>query len=195
MKKGKVLKTIYTGIFYITAIFMAVFITVQIINPEQSVDWLGFNIYVIADTGSMEPMLRHNDLIIVRKADFHNLQAGDVISFMGNIRTRTGAWIPAPITHKIVDETTAHNGEKAFHTQGINPATNPNRDLQPVTISGADGANRYIGKFAFRIPHLGWLINFLRSTYGAIVIGVNVVIYLIIKFFKDAEEEQTEEAC
>ena len=124
---------------------------------------LGFKTYLVAGTDSMEPMLRRNDLIVIKKHNFNDIKTGDIIAFQHQNHV---------ITHKVVnviiDEQT---NTRSLRTRGINAAGN---DLRRVTANGAGDTNKYIGKFVFKNTALGWVVAFLKSPYGLVTAAVNI---------------------
>jgi signal peptidase I len=54
----------------------------------------GAALYIVANTGSMEPTLTTEDLLIVVREPYESLQAGRVVTFKAD-------WRPAPITHRL----------------------------------------------------------------------------------------------
>ncbi|WP_031513289.1 signal peptidase I [Desulfofalx alkaliphila] len=108
-----------------------------------------FSIYpsVIA-TGSMEPMIKPGDVILVQKirdeSDIHNLSVGDVIQFeRGSIL----------ISHRIID-IVEEDGNKSFRTMGDNNSI-PDSDLvEPPQIKG---------EIIKVVPKVGWPTLLIKS--------------------------------
>ena len=181
----KTLNAIYSILFYLVVVTLVVFIILPIMRPTDSIKYLGFNIYMTSDTHSMEPMLKYNDIVIVKKTDFNSLKVGDVIAYMGSVQTTDGME-KAPIMHQIIEIGTTF-GEKSFVTKGIN---NENKDIKPTTIDGVGGTNEYIGELGFKLPFLGYIIAFLKSIYGIMTIAINVIIYLIIRLLERETDDE-----
>lgn len=92
-------------------------------------------------TGSMEPMIKPGDVILVDKAtsidEIYNLRAGDIIQFSRDTIL---------ISHRIM-EIEEEGGIKLFYTKGDN---NSGRDFEPVR------PEQVKGKIIKVIPKIGW---------------------------------------
>ena len=100
-KGKKVRKIIGWMIFLSLAIFFAGFFVLQAISPRLPLDIVGIGFFMVAPTQSMEPELKANDLIIVRRANFDELKVGDTVTFMAEAR-QNGEAVTIAITHNIV---------------------------------------------------------------------------------------------
>ena len=108
-------------------------------------NFLHFGNFVVL-TGSMEPSISPGDYITVVKTDVNKLEVGDVITYKFN---------GATVTHKIVEI-----GNDTVTTQGT--ANNVADD--PIDKSNI------VGKYLFKIPKVGYIMSFLSSTAGLILI-------------------------
>lgn len=54
----------------------------------------GAQLYIVANTGSMEPTLTTEDLLVVVREPYDSLQNGYIVTFKAN-------WRPDPITHRL----------------------------------------------------------------------------------------------
>ncbi|MCL2354442.1 MAG: signal peptidase I [Oscillospiraceae bacterium] len=109
MKKRSV-KRIASNIFLIIAaliLIYAIYAVVQTRRTGEEVFIFGFKPYII-QTGSMEPDLRVNSLIVVRQGGFDRVQVGDDISYRA-------PGFDVNVCHRVIEIT-----EEGFHTQGIN---------------------------------------------------------------------------
>jgi signal peptidase I len=178
---------------------------------------MGFQIFLVANTGSMEPDLKHNDLIWVSKFDFDKLEVDDWIAFEGSVNGR-----PATITHAIVariynvrhydvdcnadceadcevqhyrlvrtsSRTRLEEGTfLGFQTKGIN---NNSTDPRLVSKDGENNTNRYLGKYSWSSRPVGLVFAFISSPFGLVVIGVNVVGFFVISYLLTAEKKDKE---
>jgi signal peptidase len=106
-----------------------------------------FPIYpsVIA-TGSMEPMIKPGDVILVKKnIDKDSLKEGDIIQFRSdNIL----------ISHRII-ENVEENGEKGYRTKGDNNSVQDGELVMPEQVKGV------VVKV---VPKVGWPTLLLKST-------------------------------
>lgn len=90
----KVLKTIVNILIFIVFGVLALIIAAKInmlINGQKHLELFGYSTFIVA-TGSMEPTLKQNDLVIVKKSDTY--KKNDIITFEkdGNF-----------ITHRIIN--------------------------------------------------------------------------------------------
>lgn len=136
---------------------------------------------LIVQSGSMEPEILTGDLIINHVAEMDEIEVGDVISYY------EGKYI---ITHRVVEETTDKNGNKAFICQGD---ANNTPDDTLVT------ADNLAGIYLHRIPGLGDAAMFMQTTQGLIVCVVCPTVLLLLYDFirrrkiEKAEQKETEE--
>lgn len=110
--------------------------------------------WAVVVSGSMEPEISVNDLIIVRKHDSY--EVGDIISFESN----NGS----VVTHRIIAKT-----DTTYTTKGD---ANNTSDT-PVSETAV------IGKVAAIIPFLGIVIQFLRTPMGMlclVLLGLLIIL-------------------
>lgn len=135
-------------------------------NIGQMPSTFGF-IPITVLSGSMSPSIETGDMIVV-KTDKANLNVGDVITYkMGSVL----------VTHRII-EVTAKNGVEAFVTQG---------DANKVKDGTLITKEQVVGKYAFRIPHAGYIKEGLTGWLGILLIIVLVMIYLVTIIFKETK--------
>jgi signal peptidase I len=173
-------------ILFLSAVSFMLFVTVvQMAAPQKAVDILGFRLYLIADTRSMDPVMQAHDMVAVGKHDFNDLAEGDYITFEAAARVN-GEAQTITVTHAIVAVTTDGDGRRAYQTRGVNPEVGVDSVL--VTADGADGTNRYIGKVAFTNRFFGKVFAFMRTPAGICVLAANaallILITLLVKFWK-----------
>lgn len=102
-------------------------------------------------TGSMEPTLPEQSLILVRETDPGDVRAGDIITFYASIAGYDGVIN----THRVV-EVAGEPGALSFRTKGD---ANAVEDGDPVPES------RLIGRVFFHSYPLGVVVSFLRRPY------------------------------
>lgn len=177
------MKKVKDIVFNIIIGALLVFVFIQVVFPDQGMKIFGFRTFIVADTKSMEPNLYYPDFIVVTKGDYENLreksdvQRGDYIAFYNQDNL--------PVTHEIINKK-YENGKTYYETQGTN---NIIKDKYYTSFENEEGYNKYIGKYAFKIPYLGNIIVFLRSLPGVIFLLVNftaigVVVYVFKKYDK-----------
>lgn len=126
----------------------------------------GFGISVVL-SGSMEPELSVNDLVIVREADRY--EVGDTVVYQDNASL---------VVHKIL----SIDGDTVT-TKGV---ANNTADA-PVPISAIKG------KAVAHIPFVGAVVQFLKSTVGSILLILAAIVLFELPYLrqrKRADEEK-----
>ena len=144
---------------------------VIIIGIGVLVVWLGIyfvfgaNPFYVVSSGSMEPVLKVNDVLIVRDGgSWQDLTIGDIIVFN---RPEGGDRV---IVHRIVDIGMDADGERIIRTQG---------DANPASIPGTDYPIRqddYIGKVIYVIPGIGVITKVISPPVNYIIIAIILAI-------------------
>lgn len=125
-----------------------------------------FNTYVIV-TESMVPTINVNDVIVVKRAKKNTLTIGDIITFSSNNMYMKGL----TVTHRVVGKKLDVDGNYIYRTKG------DNNSLEDTALVNLD--NIY-GKVIFKIPKMGYVRNFIASTFGfilSIVLPVLLVVF------------------
>ena len=126
----------------------------------------GIHPYIVK-SGSMEPSILTGSLCMVdTRYDYKDVSVGDVIAFeLGNTM----------ITHRVIEIT--HDG---FITQG------DNNDLSDGLTTTE---TNYIGKTIISFPILGYLISWIQTKKGKIIlITIALAIGILYKIFEGKEE-------
>lgn len=113
---------------------------------------------------SMSPTFNRGDLIIIKACDPDTLQVNDVICFHTIIENEY-----ALNTHRII-EINSEGGYRRFTTKGDNNMLEDQR----VIIDGD-----IVGKYTGRVPLIGYVMNFLSSSIGFLV----VIVLPLLLFF------------
>ena len=146
-------------IIIIPIIIYDLFLIVQtIIRPGVTPDFFGIKTFSIV-SGSMEPTINIDDIVIIKKVDKKELTKDDIISFRINNEI---------ITHRIIDKE-LKNGILFYITKGDN---NEVPDIHNVKYSQIEG--KYIGK----IPKAGKILTLLKNKK----IFFTIIILLILSF-------------
>lgn len=122
----------------------------------------GFGTSVVL-TGSMEPTLSVNDLVVIRAADSY--AAGDVVVY------QSGGSL---VIHRIVrveDEYVVTRGD----------ANNTEDD--PVSLSAVKG------RMAFAVPYLGLPVRLLQSPLGTVLVIVLIAALVSVSWRKEKAED------
>ena len=129
--------------------------------------WLAFgaNPFYVVSSGSMEPVLKVNDVLIVRDGgSWEDLTIGDIIVFD---RPEGGDRV---IVHRIVDIDVDGDGDRLVRTRG---------DANPASIPGTDYPIRqddYIGKVIYVIPGIGIITKVISPPVNYIIIAIILAI-------------------
>lgn len=146
-------------IIIIPIIIYDLFLIVQtIIRPGVTPDFFGIKTFSIV-SGSMEPTINIDDIVIIKKVDKKELTKDDIISFKINNEI---------ITHRIIDKE-LKNGILFYITKGDN---NEVPDIHNVKYSQIEG--KYIGK----IPKAGKILTLLKNKK----VFFTIIILLILSF-------------
>ena len=134
-----------------------------------------YNAYVVL-SGSMEPKIKVNDMVITKQVELGTLKKDDVITFASSDSRFYGVIV----THRIRETYYEPVTQKyTFKTKGDN---NNADDLALVE------GNRILGKVIFKIPLIGYLQTFLATKGGWIIVVLipclSVISYDILKILK-----------
>ena len=125
----------------------------------------GANPFYVVSSGSMEPVLKVNDILIVRDGgSWQDLRIGDIIVFN---RPEGGDRV---IVHRIADIDMDANGERIVRTRG---------DANPASIPGTDYPimqDDYIGKVIYVIPGIGVITKVISPPVNYIIIAIIIAI-------------------
>jgi signal peptidase len=157
-------KTLLTIVFtLILAIYVALAILIAGLFLPRSV---GYQVRLV-ETGSMVPTIPVGSAIFVKPEAAYKV--GDIITFQ-----HQGDALPT--THRIVSATTTAAGVVEYATRG--DANNAN-DWQPVAKSDV------LGRVWLSLPYLGYVLNFIRTPLGVVII---VVIPSIAVFYDEFQK-------
>ena len=156
IKNKRMTKKIFKCI--ILGILMSLFIINLILSFEENTHILGIYMFNIV-SGSMEPTLEINDVVIVKKCPIKELKEGDIITFLQEDRT---------ISHRIL-RITKDEGELKFITKG---------DNNEIADKDVVHANNIYGKVLFNVKGIGKIIQYIQDVRGFI----NIIIFVIIIF-------------
>ncbi len=172
--------------YMISTIMYAIIVILLLIGAVLLVYFIDFKIrdskfqtplygaYVIV-SGSMEPLIKVRDAVIIKRASEDNIKVGDVVTY----RSADPAFYGILITHRVVNIEDV-NGEKTFITKGDN---NETIDRTPVKFGQIQG------KVVMRVPKIGYLKYFLIEYYGWIIAilfpSVAIISYDIVKLFRN----------
>lgn len=159
-------KKIVNVVYYIVVLILLIILVNNFMSKSDSIfKAIGFRTYSIL-SGSMEPEIKTGDLVIVKSANFNQVEVGDVITFKyeGNI-----------VTHRVIDKT-----EEGFMTKG------DNNNIEDTEIVSSDNL---IGKVLFHIPLLGYVTVFLSKPIVISGLMVLIAISIIFDTFKSDKKK------
>ena len=152
---NRIKKLIY--IFLIIILYNIVLLYMSYIDKFDTPNFYIYKAYIIT-TQSMEPELKKDDVIVIKKVKENNLKQNDIITFKKGGET---------ITHRIVQIEDTENG-KLYLTKGDNNNVLDEKALQFKDVEG---------KMIMKIPYLGKIVSTLKN---GIVIILVVLIFLIL---------------
>ena len=131
-------------------------------------------------SGSMEPIIKVRDAVVIRRCDEKDIKVGDVVTY----RSLDDSYYGILVTHRVVN-IEQKNGENVYITKGDN---NETIDRSPVKFSQIQG------KVIMRIPKIGYLKYFLIEYYGwiiaVVVPSLAIIAYDIVKLFKSMKKNK-----
>ena len=133
-----------------------------IINPNSTPDIFGYKTFSIV-SGSMEPTININDIVIVKNADRKEIQKDDIITF----KTQNEI-----ITHRIKNIRN-EDGVLIYVTKGDN---NEVTDIEEVQF------NQIEGKYVTKIPKIGKVFSILKNKFVfSLILFLLIICYIIQK--------------
>lgn len=151
-------------IIAIGILLVAFFLLMNAQRNKDPVSVLGMQLYFVA-TGSMEPTVETNGLVVVRNGGFDEVQLGDIVAF------KSAAMNGQAAIHRVVEVT-----DEGLITQGDN---NENRDGGYVT------AENYTGKIVLIINATASYLEELNKPKGfwrMIILPLAVIVLLILAY-------------
>lgn len=154
---ARIRKLVY--IFLVIILYNIVLLYMSYIDKFDTPSFYIYKAYVIT-TNSMEPELKKDDVVVIKKANADNLKQGDIITFKQNGET---------ITHRIVQIDDIEDG-KLYITKGDN---NNVQDEQGLRFDQIEG------KLVIKIPQLGKMVaSFKNGIIIVLVLLISAIIYL-----------------
>lgn len=172
----------------IALILVSVFVLLSVVlTPAGQVPQvLGYSVFRVM-TGSMEPEIREDSLLVVKKIPPEDIAPGDVISFFSPDPMLEGA----VNTHRVV-RVEKENGRIQFITKGD---ANVIEDTYPVDASAL------VGRVVFQSYGLGKAVSLLANplVFGIIILLPLLIILLMnlyraVRIAADIAKKEEEEA-
>ncbi len=171
-QKKNLIKRILVKLIYILVLPIIIWnlaIIIQTLqNPNETPSVFGIKIFCII-SGSMEPNISINDLVIIKEVPQNEINSKDIISFTVNGET---------ITHRIENISTDESGDLVYTTKG-----DANNIEDADTIKFEDIEGKYIGK----IPKIGKIILVLKSKT---TLGIVLLVLILLYIFEQKSNEK-----
>ena len=172
----------------IVLILVSVFVLLSVVlTPAGQVPQvLGYSVFRVM-TGSMEPEIRSDSLLVVKKTPPEDIAPGDVISFFSPDPVLEGA----VNTHRVV-RVEKENGRTQFITKG---------DANVIEDTYPTDASALVGRVVFKSYGLGKAVSLLSNplVFGIIILLPLLVILLMnlyraVRIAADIAKKEEEEA-
>jgi signal peptidase len=141
--------------------------------------WFGTNPFFVVSSGSMEPVLKEYDILVVRDGQsFGDLKVGEIIVFH---RPEGGDRV---IVHRIIEIVEGRDGERIIRTKG---------DANPSSIPGTDypiEKDDYIGRVVYVIPGVGFITQAIAPPTNYIIIAIILAILFFNRMGKKSKPVQ-----
>ena len=158
--------TFFLIISSLVAIMMVIHITKV---PDKIPSFFGYKVLQVM-SGSMDDVFSVGDVILIKETRQEEIKKGDIITFKKeNI-----------ITHRIV-EINKTNDTMYYTTKGDNNNVN---DAEKVKYEEIEG--KYITKFVC----IGYLINFLNTTEGFIILVSLPIIVIAFTIYRELRNKE-----
>lgn len=172
----------------IALILVSVFVLLSVVlTPAGQVPQvLGYSVFRVM-TGSMEPEIREDSLLVVQKTPPEDIAPGDVISFFSPDPMLEGA----VNTHRVV-RIEKENGRTQFITKG---------DANVIEDTYPTDASALVGRVVFKSYGLGKAVSLLSNplVFGTIILLPLVIILVMnlcraVRIAADIAKKEEEEA-
>ena len=153
----KILRNIFNAVYWL---LISALIIIAASSAFSALKIPGGLKMLVVQSGSMEPTIKTGSVILIKKQDTYS--TGDIISFVGAGSDST--------THRVT-KTNIVKGKEIFNTKGD---VNQGEDQEKV------GIDSVLGKTAFTVPYLGYLIAFTKTQQGfifLIVVPATLIIF------------------
>ena len=169
-------------------ILVSVFVLLSVVlTPAGQVPQvLGYSVFRVM-TGSMEPEIRSDSLLVVKKTPPEDIAPGDVISFFSPDPVLEGA----VNTHRVV-RVEKENGRTQFITKG---------DANVIEDTYPTDASALVGRVVFKSYGLGKVVSLLSNplVFGSIILLPLLIILLMnlyraVRIAADIAKKEEEEA-
>ncbi len=154
---GKMISAILYLILIPIIIFNFTLIIKSFMKPHETPDFLGYKSFVIV-SGSMEPTIKKQDAILVKKVSEEEIKVNDIISFTTKNQIN--------VTHRVI-KIEEENGIKKYTTKGDN---NNTEDKEKIIYKQIEG------KYQFKINQFGMVIQILKSKVTLMILVIAIIL-------------------
>ncbi|GKU27202.1 S26 family signal peptidase [Clostridium folliculivorans] len=164
-------------VLLIVLVGLSVYGNVKTKGKDFNAPSIGSYMWMSVLSNSMKPIFSSGDLIIDRKVDVKDLKVGDIVTFR---------WNTSLSTHRIVEIIKDGKGNVSYKTKGDNNNAVDQEAVNSVNV---------VGKYAFKIPLIGYILTELKGLAGIILIWIlffgvtGTEIYLRMKKSKEKKIE------
>lgn len=162
-RKKRTVKRVLDILFYAAIAFTLIAALVFSSKPSNGLT-LGYSWFHVL-SGSMQPEIPQDSLVITKKAELDSIQIGDDITFIRDDN--------AVVTHRVVDivENYDGSGNRGFKTWGIN-----NLEPDPDIVC----AGNVIGAVKLCIPKLGSVLTYISENIGIVFLLLGGLAAMVI---------------
>lgn len=156
-------KKIFNVFITVLLIVLIVLVVMMFIARASgnSLSIFGVHFYRVA-SGSMEPTLMTDDVIVVKETAFEDIKKGDIITYKANQGEMRGQ----PVTHRVVIAPENRDGTWVLQTQG---------DAEGAPLDPEITSSQVIGKYVMTIPLIGMFYSFFLTPVGLVTIVVVIL--------------------
>lgn len=172
---SKILKTLMLAFLLMLLIVNLIMLYQTNIKHEEIPKIGDISVFNIV-SGSMEPTINVNDLIVIKRCSEDQIQNGNIITYKKEDGT--------VVTHRIV-KINKEDGKNVYTTKGDN---NKQEDEEKIKHSQVHG------KYLFKISGVGKIVEELQKNNGLISIILIIIIFIILKNKKDKKKELRKKA-
>ena len=173
---GKGVGLIFGLIGFLVILLLTCYIIVSLFDEKKAITVFGYKSYSVI-TDSMDPAVKRNDLVIVKKHSSDKLKEGDIITFY--VKSKEGKKLV--VTHYLSQIIESADGKVIYKTKAYGKDTN-----DPWVLSDED----IIGKYAFHVPKAGYVTNFIKSPLGITMITADLAIIITISHLISTEKKK-----
>ena len=166
-KFQKIINVVLSPIFILLTLISLFVLYKKFILKKQNIEVFGYKFYVVL-TGSMQPSICPNDVVVIKKQKINNIKKDDVITF-----SKSGS--ATTVTHRVVD-VISKEGEVFYKTKGDN---NNAEDDELVLAENVEG------KCVFKISKVGVILTSGLTGTSYILI----VVFLILCYMRSSKKQ------